>query len=118
MTIQNPDIEQLEEEINELTNALKNENEITSQQEFYVKMFQHVSYEVQHKILMMTVNHTDNSLNQCKLLLLVLKRFPEAAATHSVGNLSIVVKNFILIALLYNYILASPFRNDCRWNET
>ncbi|XP_073836788.1 integrator complex subunit 10 isoform X2 [Musca autumnalis] len=83
LTVQNPNVQLLEEEIRELTNALKNENEITSQQEFYVKMFQHVSYEVQHKILMMTVNNTENSLNQCKLLLLVFKRFPQAAVTHS-----------------------------------
>lgn len=84
LNVQHPNVQILEEEISELTNALKNENEITSQQEFYVKMFQHVSYEVQHKILMMTVNNTENSLNQCKLLLLVFKRFPQAAVTHSV----------------------------------
>lgn len=73
--------------MNELTNALRAaENEITAQQEFYVKMFQHVSYEVQHKILMLTVNNSENSLNQCKLLLLVLKRFPQAAVTHSVTS--------------------------------
>uniref|UniRef100_A0A1I8M5R8 Integrator complex subunit 10 n=1 Tax=Musca domestica TaxID=7370 RepID=A0A1I8M5R8_MUSDO len=83
LNVQHPNVQILEEEISELTNALKNENEITSQQEFYVKMFQHVSYEVQHKILMMTVNNTENSLNQCKLLLLVFKRFPQAAVTHS-----------------------------------
>ncbi|XP_065361068.1 integrator complex subunit 10 [Calliphora vicina] len=83
LTFQNQNVE-LWDEVNELTNALRApENEITPQQEFYVKMFQHVSYDVQHKILMLTVNHTENSLNQCKLLLLVLKRFPQAAVTHS-----------------------------------
>ncbi|XP_004525165.1 integrator complex subunit 10 [Ceratitis capitata] len=71
-------------EINELTNALRApENEITPLQEFYVKMFQHVSYDVQHKILLLTVNNTENSIHQCKLLLLILKRFPQAAITHS-----------------------------------
>ncbi|XP_013112218.1 integrator complex subunit 10 [Stomoxys calcitrans] len=91
LTLQSSKVEtQLEDEINELTNALKNENEITSEQEFYVKMFQHVSYEVQHKILMMTVNQADNSLNQCKLLLLVLKRFPQAAVTHTPRLLEII----------------------------
>lgn len=78
---------ELWEEVNELTSALRApENEITPKQEFYVKMFQHVSYDVQHKILMLTVNNSENSLNQCKLMLLVLKRFPaQAAVTHSVG---------------------------------
>ncbi|XP_017484051.1 PREDICTED: uncharacterized protein LOC108372795 [Rhagoletis zephyria] len=71
-------------EVNELTNALRApENEITPSQEFYVKMFQHVSYDVQHKILLLTVNNTENSIHQCKLLLLILKRFPQAAITHS-----------------------------------
>ncbi|XP_011180633.1 integrator complex subunit 10 [Zeugodacus cucurbitae] len=71
-------------EVNELTNALRApENEITPAQEFYVKMFQHVSYDVQHKILLLTVNNTENSIHQCKLLLLILKRFPQAAITHS-----------------------------------
>ncbi|XP_018789631.1 PREDICTED: uncharacterized protein LOC108969397 isoform X2 [Bactrocera latifrons] len=71
-------------EVNELTNALRApENEITPAQEFYVKMFQHVSYDVQHKILLLTVNNAENSIHQCKLLLLILKRFPQAAITHS-----------------------------------
>uniref|UniRef100_A0A1B0GG98 Integrator complex subunit 10 n=1 Tax=Glossina morsitans morsitans TaxID=37546 RepID=A0A1B0GG98_GLOMM len=83
LTFQNQNVE-LWEEVNELTSALRApENEITPTQEFYVKMFQHVSYDVQHKILMLTVNNTENSLNQCKLLLLVLKRFPQALVTHS-----------------------------------
>lgn len=86
LTFQNQNVE-LWEEVNELTSALRApENEITPTQEFYVKMFQHVSYDVQHKILMLTVNNTENSLNQCKLLLLVLKRFPQALVTHSVSS--------------------------------
>ncbi|XP_053952637.1 integrator complex subunit 10 [Anastrepha obliqua] len=83
LTFQNQNVE-LWKEINELTNALRApENEITPAQEFYVKMFQHVSYDVQHKILLLTVNNTENSIHQCKLLLLILKRFPQAAITHS-----------------------------------
>ncbi|XP_075161404.1 integrator complex subunit 10 [Haematobia irritans] len=93
LSLKSPCVEpQLEKEINELTNALKNENDITSEQEFYVKMFQHVSYEVQHKILMMTVNHADNSLHQCKLLLLILKRFPQAAVTHTPRLLEMITE--------------------------
>lgn len=76
-------------------------------------MFQHVSYDVQHKILMLTVNHTENSLNQCKLLILVLKRFPQAAVTHSV---SIFFKNSTCVdgfsLYLYNIYLATTFGND------
>lgn len=46
-------------------------------------MFQHISYEVQHQILLFTANHSDNNMEHCKLILLLLKRFPQAVHTHS-----------------------------------
>lgn len=71
-------------EIAQLTAALRiPEGATTSEQEFYVKMFQHISYEVQHKILLLTANHSDNNLDHCRLILLLLKRFPQAIHTHS-----------------------------------
>lgn len=71
-------------EVNQLTSALRiPEGQTTPEQEFYVKMFQHISYDVQLKIL---VNlNTDNNLNHCKFILLLLKRFPQAIPTHSVS---------------------------------
>lgn len=81
-------IVELWNEVKDLAAALRvPENEITRKQEFYVKMFQHVSYDVQHKILLLTVNHTENNFDQCKLLLLILKKFPQGAITHSVSIL-------------------------------
>lgn len=71
-------------EIAQLTAALRiPEGATTTEQEFYVKMFQHISYEVQHKILLLTANHSDNNLEHCRLILLLLKRFPQAIHTHS-----------------------------------
>ena len=85
LTFQNQSGE-LWNEVGELTAALRApENEITQPQEYYVKMFQHLSYDVQHKILLLTVNHTENNFEQCKLLLLLLKRFPQAIATQTVN---------------------------------
>ena len=73
-------------EVSHLTSALRiPEGSTTTEQEFYVKMFQHISYEVQQKILLLTATHSDNNLDHCKLILLLLKRFPQAVQTHSVN---------------------------------
>lgn len=73
-------------EVSQLTSALRiPEGGTTPEQEFYVKMFQHISYDVQHKILLLTATHSDNNLEHCKLILLLLKRFPQAIQTHSVN---------------------------------
>lgn len=48
-----------------------------------MKMFQHISYEVQHKILLLTANHMENSLDHCRLILLLMKRFPQAIPQHA-----------------------------------
>ena len=80
-------------------------------------MFQHVSYDVQHKILLLTVNHTENNLEQCKLQLLILKRLPQAAVTHSVFNKKLIVL-MDLIRLLISSLIATSLRNDSRRNES
>lgn len=85
MTFQNQQLE-LWTEISKLTAALRvPEGGTTPEQEFYVKMFQHISYDVQHKILLLTANHTDNNLDHCRLILLLLRRFPQAIPTHAVS---------------------------------
>lgn len=86
LTFQNQPAE-LWNEVNQLTAALRiPEGQTTAEQEFYVKMFQHISYDVQMKIL---VNlNTDNNLNHCQFILLLLKRFPHAIPAHSVSKQS------------------------------
>lgn len=83
MTFQNQPVE-LWQEISKLTAALRQPESggIAKEQEFYLKMFQHISYEVQHKILLLTATHVENSLDHCRLILLLLKRFPQAISTH------------------------------------
>ncbi len=86
LTFQNQPPE-LWKEVTQLTSALRIlEGATTTEQDFYVKMFQHISYEVQHKILLLTVNHSDNNLEHCKLMILLLKRFPQTIQTHSVRS--------------------------------
>ncbi|XP_035900736.1 integrator complex subunit 10 isoform X2 [Anopheles stephensi] len=71
-------------EISLMTNALRiPEGCTTPEQEFYVKMFQYISYEVQHQILLLTAAHSNNNLDHCRLIMLLLKRFPQAISTHA-----------------------------------
>lgn len=71
-------------EISKLTEALRlpESGGLTEEQEFYLKMFQHISYEVQHKILLLTAN-LENSMDHCRLILLLMKRFTQAIPQHA-----------------------------------
>uniref|UniRef100_A0A182Q023 Integrator complex subunit 10 n=1 Tax=Anopheles farauti TaxID=69004 RepID=A0A182Q023_9DIPT len=81
-------------EISLMTNALRiPEGCTTPEQEFYVKMFQYISYEVQHQILLLTAAHSNNNLDHCRLILLLLKRFPQAISTHAPRLLETLVQN-------------------------
>ncbi|XP_053679868.1 integrator complex subunit 10 [Anopheles nili] len=81
-------------EISLMTNALRiPEGCTTTEQEFYVKMFQYISYEVQHQILLLTAVHSNNNLDHCRLILLLLKRFPQAISTHAPRLLETLVQN-------------------------
>lgn len=53
------------------------------EEDFYIKMFQHISYEVQHSILLLTASNSDNQMDHCRLILLLLKRFPQTIPTHA-----------------------------------
>ncbi|ETN63570.1 integrator complex subunit 10 [Anopheles darlingi] len=81
-------------EISMMTNALRiPEGTATLEQEFYVKMFQYISYEVQHQILLLTAAHSNNNLDHCRLILLLLKRFPQAISTHAPRLLETLIQN-------------------------
>lgn len=92
LTFPNQPIE-LWTEITQLTSTLRlSEGNISNDQEFYVKMFQYITYEVQHKILLLTANHSDNNLEHCRLILLLLKRFPQAISTHAPRLLETIIQ--------------------------
>ncbi|XP_055545710.1 integrator complex subunit 10 [Wyeomyia smithii] len=84
-------------EISLMTAALRvPEGTTTPEQEFYVKMFQYISYEVQHKILLLTAAHSNNNLDHCRLILLLLKRFPQAISTHAPRLVDTLVQNIAI----------------------
>lgn len=76
---------QLRREISQLTTALR-APEISGKKEedFYVEMFQHISYEVQNRILLSLKRDSDNSLDYCQFVLLLMKKFPQMAHVHLV----------------------------------
>ena len=94
-------------EVSQLTAALHvPDGSTTVEQDFYVKMFQHISYEVQHKILMNL--SSDNNLDHCKFMLLLFRRFPQAIHTHSV---SLLISTDPLWKFKFNedFLLSAPF---------
>ena len=50
--------------------------------EFLCQMFQHIPQELQHRLLIMTADHSEDTMEHCKLLLLLLRKFPQTIATH------------------------------------
>ncbi|XP_053695260.1 integrator complex subunit 10 [Sabethes cyaneus] len=84
-------------EISLMTAALRvPEGTTTPEQEFYVKMFQYISCEVQHKILLLTAAHSNNNLDHCRLIVLLLKRFPQAVPTHAPRLIDTLVQNIAI----------------------
>lgn len=79
---------ELRREISYLTTALRApETTGKKEEDFYVEMFQHISYEVQNRILLTLKRDSDNSdsLDYCQFVLLLMKKFPQMAHVHLVS---------------------------------
>lgn len=77
---------ELRHEISQLTNALRApETSVKKEEDFYVEMFQHISYDVQNRILHSLKRDSDNSLDYCQFVLLLMKKFPQMAHVHLVS---------------------------------
>lgn len=98
-----PDDRDIWKEIETVTACLRLE-QCDPEAEFLCQMFQHVPQELQHRLLIMTADHSEDTMEHCKLLLLLLRRFPQTIATHGVSTFSFVFDTFVLIVLLL-----SPF---------
>lgn len=71
-------------EISALTAALRApDGNVSSEEAFYIELFQHISYDVQNRIL--TLLNTDNSLDYCQFVLLLMKKFPQTTHVHLVN---------------------------------
>lgn len=76
---------ELRREISQLTTALRAPETVGKKEEdFYVEMFQHISYEVQNRILLSLKRDSDNSLDYCQFVLLLMKKFPQMTHVHLV----------------------------------
>lgn len=70
---------ELRHEISQLTNALRGPESVSGKrgEDFYVEMFHHISYDVQNRILLSLKRDSDNSLDYCQFVLLLMKKFPQ-----------------------------------------
>lgn len=96
------------DEICEITNAMRvPEEQLTPLQEYYMKMFHHLNHDVQQKLFLLTVKHAENTFEQCKLLILLLKRFPQTIVTHSPGLLDMIVQGISIDPVQYEEMLVN-----------
>ncbi|KAH8315873.1 hypothetical protein KR067_013153 [Drosophila pandora] len=97
---------ELWQEINSLTNALRNDTESSPEQEFYVKMYKHLTPEVQHNVFMHTINNCGDNLEQCiSIYILMFNKFPKSAATQAPRLLEMVVEGMKTEPDLYQRVL-------------
>ncbi|EFN90067.1 integrator complex subunit 10 [Harpegnathos saltator] len=76
-----PDDRDIWKEIEMITTCLRAEQR-DSEGEFLCQIFEHIPQELQHRLLVMTADHSEDTMEHCKLLLLLLRRFPQTIATH------------------------------------
>ncbi|XP_024873318.1 integrator complex subunit 10 isoform X2 [Temnothorax curvispinosus] len=76
-----PDDRDIWKEIETITTCLRLE-QCDSEAEFLCQMFQHIPQDLQHRLLVMTADHSEDTMEHCKLLLLLLRKFPQTIATH------------------------------------
>ncbi|XP_012214591.1 integrator complex subunit 10 isoform X2 [Linepithema humile] len=76
-----PDDRDIWKEIEMVTACLRLE-QCDSEAEFLCQMFQQIPQDLQHRLLVMTADHSEDTMEHCKLLLLLLQRFPQTIATH------------------------------------
>lgn len=88
---------ELRHEISQLTNALRAPESVSAKKEegFYVEMFQHISYDVQNRILLSLKRDSDNSLDYCQFVLLLMKKFPQMA------HVQLVIHTIAIVQLFY-----------------
>ncbi|XP_068142843.1 integrator complex subunit 10 [Drosophila tropicalis] len=97
---------ELWQEINFLTNALRNENENSPEQEYYVNLYKHLTPEVQHNIFMHTINNCGDNLEQCiYIYILMFNKFPKTAATQAPRLLEMLAEGMKTDPDLYQRIL-------------
>lgn len=59
--------------------------------------------EVQHQLLLFTADHCEDTMEHCKLLLLLLQKFPSAVSTYGVSFLNSI--NYFILKFVFCYSL-------------
>lgn len=85
-----PDDRDIWKEIERITSSLRSE-QCDEEAELLCQMFQHIPQDLQHRLLIMTADHSEDTMEHCKLLLLLLKRFPQTIATHGVSLFTYII---------------------------
>ncbi|KAF2903241.1 hypothetical protein ILUMI_02937 [Ignelater luminosus] len=71
------------QEIDNVTSALRIEADGNDpEKQFLCEMFKHISLDVQHQLLLFTAERCEDTMEHCRLLLLLLQKFPTAVATY------------------------------------
>ncbi|XP_069684038.1 integrator complex subunit 10 isoform X2 [Periplaneta americana] len=68
-------------EVQALTTSLRSDTG-DSDAIFLRDMFSHIPLDVQHQLLLLTAEHSEDTMEHCRLLLLLLRRFPQTVAQH------------------------------------
>ncbi|XP_014214813.1 integrator complex subunit 10 [Copidosoma floridanum] len=76
-----PNDKEIWKEIERLTFSLRTE-QCDEDSQFLSLIFQYLPQDLQHRLLIMTADHSEDTMEHCKLLLLLLKRFPQTVATY------------------------------------
>ncbi|XP_043469716.1 integrator complex subunit 10 [Leptopilina heterotoma] len=76
-----PDDRDIWKEIETVTACLRSEQN-DPESELLCQMFQHIPQDLQHRLLIMTADHSEDTMEHCKLLLLLLRKFPQTISTH------------------------------------
>ncbi|XP_021913688.1 integrator complex subunit 10 isoform X2 [Zootermopsis nevadensis] len=69
------------QEVQALTTSLRSDM-AEPDADFLRDMFSQIPLEVQHQLLLMTAEHSEDTMEHCRLLLLLLRRFPQTVPQH------------------------------------
>ncbi|XP_014611356.1 PREDICTED: integrator complex subunit 10 isoform X1 [Polistes canadensis] len=76
-----PDDRDIWKEIKIVATCLRSE-QCDPETEFLCQMFQHIPQDLQHRLLVMTADHSEDTMEHCKMLLLLIRKFPQTTPTH------------------------------------
>lgn len=90
--------QELWQEVERVTAALRTENEAADAEvQFLCEMFKHIPLDLQHRLLLVTADHCEDTMEHCRLLLLLLKKFPQSIVSHGVSQLLSYKNHFKLV---------------------